>query len=82
MFTNTLESHVLSWHRCNRYAQVFATKFGWVHVFPMKRKSDAHEGLSLLAQRDGIPPLLVMDGSKEQTLGMFHKKAREMGVQV
>ena len=82
MFTDTLESRVLSWHRCNQYAQVFATKFGWVHAFPMKRKSDAHEGLSLLAQQDGIPPLLVMDGSKEQTLGMFHKKAREMGVQV
>ena len=33
----------------------------------MKKKSDAHEGLSLLAQRDGVPLSIIMDGSKEQT---------------
>ena len=48
----------------------------------MKKKSDAHEGLSLLAQRDGVPPSIIMDGSKEQTLGTFRKKAREMGIHV
>lgn len=79
MFTDTLESKTISWHRQNRYAQVFATRFGWVRVYPMKKKSDAHEGLSLMAQRDGVPPTIVMDGSKEQTLGEFRRKAREMG---
>ena len=82
MFTDTLESKVTSWHRKNRYAQVFATRFGWVRVFPMRTKSAAHEGLSLLAQRDGVPPVLVMDGAREQTMGEFRRKAREMGTRV
>ena len=30
----------------------------------MKRKEDAHETLSLLFKRDGVPPKMVMDGSK------------------
>jgi len=40
----------------------------------MKLKSDAHDSLSLLFQRDGVPPKMLMDGSKEQTLGRFKKK--------
>ena len=30
MYTDMLESHVVSWFCRNRYAQVFATHFGWV----------------------------------------------------
>ena len=82
MFTDTLEAKVQSWWRKNKHAQVFCTPFGWVRCYPMSNKSDAHEGFSLMAQRDGVPPVLVMDGSKEQTLGTFRKKAREAGVQV
>lgn len=78
MFTDTLEAGKQSWFRQNRYAQVFTTSFGWVRVFPMKKKSDAHEGLSLMAQRDGVPHTLIMDGSLEQTKGTFRKKARNM----
>ena len=61
----------MSWFRKNRYAQVFASRFGWVWVYPMRSKSEAHEGLSLLAQRDGVPPTIIIDGSKEQTMGEF-----------
>ena len=82
MFTDTLKAKVKSWYRQNLYAQVFATRFGWTRVFPMKKKSDAHEALSLLAQRDGVPPVMVMDGSKEQTMGKFRKKCREFGTHV
>jgi transposase len=82
VFTDIAESNVQSWFRQNRHAQVFATQFGWIRVYPMKLKSDAHEGLSLMAQRDGVPRTIIMDGSKEQTLGVFRKKAREMGVHV
>ena len=82
MFTDTLESKQTSWFRQNKYAQVFATSFGWARVFPMKQKSEAHEGLSLLAQRDGVPPLMVMDNAKEQTMGQFRKKAKEMNCRV
>ena len=55
MYTDTLESHVVSWFCRNRYAQVFAIHFGWVRVFPMHTKSEAHEPLSLLAQQDRVP---------------------------
>ena len=82
MFTDTLEVKTVSWRRKNRYAQVFATKFGWVRVFPMRTKSEAHHALSLLAQRDGVPHSIVMDGSKEQTMGDFRKKARQMDCRV
>ena len=55
MYTDTLES-CLSWFHRKGYAQVFATHFGWVQVFPMCTKSEAHEPLSLLAQCAGVPP--------------------------
>ena len=64
MFTDTLEASVCSWFCQNRYAQVFATAFVWYRVYPMKKKRDAHHGLSLMAVRDGVPPHLIMDGSK------------------
>jgi hypothetical protein len=82
MFTDTLEARIASWFRQNKYAQVFTTRFGWTRVFPMKKKSDAHHALTLMAQRDGVPTALIMDGSKEQTLGEFKKKAREAGIYI
>ena len=71
MFTDTLEASVRSWFRQNQYAQVFATAFGWCRVYPMKKKQDAHHGLSLISARDGVPPHLILDIFKEQTLGEF-----------
>jgi hypothetical protein len=43
----------------------------------MRKKSEAHDALSLLFARDGVPAVMVVDGSKEQTLGKFRKKCRE-----
>ena len=78
----TLEASVRSWFRQNRYAQVFATAFGWCCVYPTKKKRDAHHGLSLMAARDGVPPYLIMDGSKAHTLGEFRKKKRQFGCHI
>ena len=44
---------------------------------PMKRKGDAHEVLSLMFHRDGVPPTIMIDKSKEQSQGKFAKKCRE-----
>ena len=55
----------------NKCAQVYATSFGWARAHPMTRKGDAHETLSLLFHRDGVPPTMVLDGSKEQNKGDF-----------
>jgi hypothetical protein len=62
-------------------AQIFATQFGWHRAFPMKAKSEAHEAASLLFPRDGVPINMVMDGSKEQTLGEFRRKCCEASCQ-
>jgi len=43
----------------------------------MKLKSDAHDLLSLLFQCDDVPPKMIMDGSKEQTLDRFKKKCHD-----
>ncbi len=60
-------------HSGNKCAQVYATSFGWARAHPMTRKGEAHETLSLLFHRDGVPPTMVLDGSKEQTKGGFKK---------
>ncbi len=61
----------------NKCAQVYATSFGWVRAHPMTRKGAAHETLSLLFHRDGVPPTMVLDSSKEQTKSDFMRKLRE-----
>jgi hypothetical protein len=43
----------------------------------MTRKGKAHETLSLLFHRDGVPPTMVLDGLKEQTKGDFKQKLCE-----
>jgi hypothetical protein len=76
IFGDTLEANVKS-NRGNKYAQVFGTSFGWSRVFPVRKKSDVHEGLSLMFKRDGVPPKIIVDGSKEQTQGVFAQKVRQ-----
>jgi hypothetical protein len=43
----------------------------------MTRKGAAHKTLSLLFHCDGVPPTMVLDGSKEQTKGDFMRKLHE-----
>jgi hypothetical protein len=58
-------------------AQAYATSFGWARAHPMKCKGDAHETLSLVFQRDGVPPAMVTNDSKEQTKREFRLKLKE-----
>jgi hypothetical protein len=46
----------------------------------MKKKSEAHETLSLLLKRNGAPTSLVSDGAKDETQGEFRQKAREANI--
>ena len=43
----------------------------------MKLKSEAHETFSVMFKRNGVPPEMVMDGSKEQNLYKFHQKLKD-----
>jgi hypothetical protein len=58
-------------------AQVYTTSFGWCRAFPMEQKGEAHESLSLLFQRDGVPPSMIVDNALEQIMGDFKRKCRE-----
>ena len=65
--------------RGNKYAEAFVTNFGLSRAFPLANKGDAHEDLSLFFQRDGVPPKMIVEGSKEQTMGNFKLKVAEAG---
>ena len=43
----------------------------------MRQESEAHEALSTVFRRDGVPPKIVVDNSKTQTLSKFKSKCRE-----
>ena len=45
----------------------------------MAKKGDEHESLYLLFQRNGVPPKMIVDGFKEQTLGNNKRKVAEAG---
>ena len=70
LFTDTLEAGVVS-HMGNKYAQLYAHRSTWCKAYPMARKSNAHETLSLLFAREGVPSTLIMDGAREQVMGEF-----------
>ena len=55
VFTDTLKAGTKS--KCgNVYGQAYCTQFGWSRCHPMTHNSEAHETLSLLFKRDGVPP--------------------------
>ena len=73
VFSDTMKSGVVS-KRGNKYVQDYCTQYRRPQCHPMKLKSEAHEYLSMLFKRDGVPPKIVVDNSKEQSLGNFSSK--------
>ncbi len=72
-FTDTLIAGTPS-RSGNKCAQAHSTSFVWTKAHCMTRKGEAHETLSLSFHRDGVPPTMVFDGSKEQCKGDFKRK--------
>ena len=64
MHADTLDAKNVTSKRGNKHAQIFATQFGWHRGFPLKAKSEAHEAVSVLLARGGLPNAMVMDGAK------------------
>jgi hypothetical protein len=81
MYTDTMYSTILT-RQDNKAAQICCTDFGFVVAFPMKRESEAHEALSLLFHRDGVPNVMVMNGAKAQVEGGFRRKLRDAGCHI
>ena len=65
--------------RGNKCAQTFCTDYGWSRAFPMKSKGMAHEALTTVFRRYGVPPSVVTDGAKELRLGVWATKCRDAG---
>ena len=76
MFTDTLLAGQKS-SRGNKCSQVFATSYGFSRLYGMKTKGQAHEALSVFLKNEGVPPVMVMDGSREQRHGEFSRKLKE-----
>ena len=43
----------------------------------MKKKSKAHKNLSIMFKCDSVPPYMILENSKDQSLGEFRCKWRE-----
>ena len=78
MFTDTLLAGT-AYQRGHKFAQVFATSYGCSRTIPMTNKSDAIFALDCLFRHEGVPPEIIMYGSKEQNLGDFARKLRDAG---
>jgi len=76
MFTDTMFASTV-FRQGNKMAQIYSTSFGWARAHSMKHKGKAHDTLSLMFHRDGVPLTMVTDGSKVQTQGDFRQKLRE-----
>ena len=75
VYTDILFATTVS-RRGNRCAQIFATSFGWLCLFLMKLKSEAHEALSSLFQHNGVPSAVICDNAKEMIMGEFNRKLK------
>jgi hypothetical protein len=80
-FTDKMFSNSKS-RQGNKAAQVFCTADLWTRYFPMVKEKDAHEALSLIFYRDGVPNVMVMDGANAQIQGGFRRKLREAGCHI
>ena len=78
MFTDALLAGTASL-RDHKFVQVFTTSYGWSRTIPMTKKSDSPFALDRLFRHEGVPPEIIMYGSKEQNLGDFSRKLRDNG---
>ena len=76
MYSDTLFATTV-FRRGNRCAHILATNFGWLCLFPLKLKCEAHEALSLLFQQDWVPPAVICDIAKEMILGEINWKLKD-----
>lgn len=68
----------------NKYtcAQIYCTDFGWIKVYPMRSKGEAHFTLDLLHHQVGAFKVMIPDNAKEMVLGEFKNKLRRAGTYI
>ena len=63
MFTDTLLAGTAS-QRSHKFAQVFATSYGWSRTIPTTKKRDAPFSIDNMFRHEGVPLEMIIDGSK------------------
>ena len=53
--------------RGNTCCQLFITDKGFLHVVPMKRKSEVYMAVKMFTKEIGVPNAIIHDMGKEQT---------------
>ena len=76
VFSDTMLANTVS-RRGNRYAQVYATGFGWARAFPMASRSEAYETLLLVFAWDDVLPTCICNNDKEILQGKFYQKLQD-----
>ena len=77
--------HTACWYHVPTWPQICAgvcNILRLVCTITMTKKSDAPFALDRLFRYEGVPPELIMDGSKEQNLGDFARKLRDAGCHI
>ena len=57
--------------------KIFATNIGWLCLFPMKPKSEAHEAQFLLLKWNRVPNAIICDNAKDMVLDEINRKFKE-----
>ena len=63
----------------NKCAQIFCTDFEWCHAFPLPKKSQAHEALTIIHQHFGAPAKMIADNTPKLSEGKFARKSKHAG---
>ena len=66
LFTDTMFAGQKSWQLQNKCAQIFATDFGWVRAYPMRKEQHGPLALETLFKTVGVPDKVVGDKSRMQ----------------
>eukprot|EP00804_Cyclotella_cryptica_P012541 CCRYP_019921-RA/>CCRYP_019921-RA protein AED:0.43 eAED:0.43 QI:0/-1/0/1/-1/1/1/0/150 len=77
LYSDTIFCPKVTLARGYKMAQIFASDFGSSQCYPMTCKSEAHEALCLLFAREGVPPKMIVDGTKEMKMEEFARKCNE-----
>ena len=72
VFSDTLQAGT-KYAPGNIYGQAYCTSFGWSICHLMRKKGESHKTLSMVFKCDGVPPCMIVDNSKEQSLGGFKR---------
>ena len=66
--------------RGNVCGQVFCNDTDFTRFYPMRTKGDAGNALKMFVQDVGIPSAMHTDGAREETVGVWGKTIKDLGI--